>query len=164
MSENLTILKSFARKLANCRFKVPADDLIEYFKGGQYGYDVVDGEEIVVTNESVFADSVATVIAYIRSAFKDPHIFLKKEEIIQNVAVASHIDNETLRMNYKDSKLWKDHSYIMEEAFSQMNRTEARSMSKFGLFRGQYSAEEYKKLSDIMEKALKLSEHIIDNN
>lgn len=107
MSENITILKSFARKLANCRFKVPAEDLIAYFKGGQYGYDAVEGEEIVVTNESVFADSVATAISYIRSAFKDPHIFLKKEEIIQNVAVASHIDNETLRMNYKDSKLWK---------------------------------------------------------
>lgn len=107
MSKNLTILKSFSRKLANCRFKVPAEDLISYFKGGQYGYDAVDGEEIVVTNESVFADSVATAIVYIRSAFKDPHIFLKKEEIIQNVAVASHIDNETLRMNYKDSKLWK---------------------------------------------------------
>ncbi|MBR2023724.1 MAG: hypothetical protein IJ996_04325 [Clostridia bacterium] len=107
MSENITILKSFARKLANCRFKVPVNELIAFFKGGQYGYDRVDGEELVVTNESVFADSVATVIAYIRSAFKDPHIFLKKEEIIQNVAVASHIDNETLRMNYKDSKLWK---------------------------------------------------------
>lgn len=107
MSENLTILKSFARKLANCRYKVPAEDLIDYLKGGLYGYDAVDGEEIVVTNESVFADTVASVIVYIRSAFKDPHIFLKKEEIIQNVAVASHIDNETLRMNYKDSKLWK---------------------------------------------------------
>lgn len=107
MSENLTILKSFSRKLANCRFKVPAEDLIAYFKGGQYGYDAVDGEEIVVTNESVFADSIAEAIVHIRGAFKDPHIFLKKEEVIQNVAVASHIDNETLRMNYKDSKLWK---------------------------------------------------------
>lgn len=107
MSENITVLKSFARKLANCRFKVPADELIGFFKGGQYGYDRVDGEELVVTNESVFADSVAAAISYIRSSFKDPHIFLKKEEIIQNVAVASHIDNETLRMNYKDSKLWK---------------------------------------------------------
>ena len=107
MSENITILKSFARKLANCKFKVSANELITLFQGGQYGYDRVDKEEFVVPNESVFADSVATVISYIRSAFKDAHIFLKKEEVIQNVAVASHNDNETLRMNYKDSKLWK---------------------------------------------------------
>lgn len=117
MSNNLTILKSFARKLANCRFKVPAEDLISYFKGGQYGYDAVDGEELVVTNESVFADSVATAIAYIRSAFADPHIFLKKEELVQNVAVASHIDNETLRMNYKDSKLWKKNATDVSPEF-----------------------------------------------
>lgn len=55
----------------------------------------------------------------------------------------------------RDSKLWKDHAYIMEEAYAQMNRTEARSMTKLGILRGQYSAEDYKKLSDTMEKALK---------
>ena len=55
----------------------------------------------------------------------------------------------------RDSNLWKDHAYVMEEAFAQMNRTEARSMTKLGLFRSQYSAEDYKKLADTMETALK---------
>ena len=65
--------------------------------------------------------------------------------------------NATNKMfeGFRDSKLWKDHAYVMEEAFAQMNRTEARSLSKLGLFRSQYSAEDYKKLSGIMEDALK---------
>ncbi len=128
MNKNLTILKAFARKLANCRFKMAANDLIAGFKGGQYGYDAIDGEDNVVINESVFADSVSTAIAHIGRAFKDAHVFLKKEEVIQNVAVASHIDNETLRMNYKDSKLWKIkaldaspecvHAFVYEDDFA----------------------------------------------
>lgn len=64
-------------------------------------------------------------------------------------------DTNKMFEGLKDSKLWKDHAYVMEEAFSQMNRTEARSMSKLGLFRSQYSAEDYKKLSGMMESALK---------
>ena len=55
----------------------------------------------------------------------------------------------------RDSKLWKDHAYVMEEAFAQMNRTEARSMTKLGWFRKQYSPEEYKQLKEIMESAIK---------
>lgn len=57
--------------------------------------------------------------------------------------------------NSKLEGLWKDNSYLMEEAFAQMNRTEARSLSKLGLFRKSYSPEEYKQLKEIMEKALK---------
>jgi hypothetical protein len=53
------------------------------------------------------------------------------------------------------SKMWDKNAYIMEEAFAQMNRTECRSMSKLGWFRKQYSADEYKQLKDIMDKALK---------
>lgn len=49
---------------------------------------------------------------------------------------------------------WKENSYIMEEAFSQMHRAEARSKWKIGAFRGRYTPEQFKHLKDIMEKAL----------
>lgn len=62
---------------------------------------------------------------------------------------------EAVKNNGALAKLWDKNAYIMEEAFAQMNRTECRSMSKLGLFRKQYSAEEYKQLKDIMDKALK---------
>ena len=56
----------------------------------------------------------------------------------------------------KDSKLWQENPYLMEEAFAQMNKAEARSKSHWlGLFKKQYSTEDYKKLTDTMEAALK---------
>ena len=128
MSDNHQILKLFTRKLANCRYKVPVNSLIQYMDKGQFGYNVEEGEDTVVTNESVFASSVSSLIMHIRAIFKDPHIFLKKEETIQNIAVASHINNETLRMNYKDSKLWKTnaldaspefvHTFVYEDDYA----------------------------------------------
>lgn len=62
---------------------------------------------------------------------------------------------EAVKNNGALSKLWDKNAYIMEEAFAQMNRTECRSMSKLGLFRKQYTQEEYKQLKNIMDKALK---------
>ncbi|MBE7084661.1 MAG: hypothetical protein E7368_01240 [Clostridiales bacterium] len=128
MSNNHKILKLFTRKLANCRYKVPVKSLIDYMDKGQFGYTVDEENNELVTNESVFASSVASLITHIRSIFKDPHIFLKKEEIIQNISVASHINNETLRMNYKDSKLWKTkaldsspefvHTFVYEDDYA----------------------------------------------
>lgn len=128
MSNNHQILKLFTRKLANCRYKVPVNSVIQYMDKGQFGYNTVEGEDTVVTNDSVFASSIASVITHIRAIFKDPHIFLKKEEAIQNIAVASHINNETLRMNYKDSKLWKTkaldtspefvHTFVYEDDYA----------------------------------------------
>ncbi|MBE5745492.1 MAG: hypothetical protein E7355_05105 [Clostridiales bacterium] len=128
MSDNHQILKLFTRKLANCRYKVPVKSVIQYMDKGQFGYHIVEGEDTVVTNDSVFASSIASVITHIRAIFKDPHIFLKQEEIIQNIAVASHINNETLRMNYKDSKLWKTkaldtspefvHTFVYEDDYA----------------------------------------------
>ena len=57
--------------------------------------------------------------------------------------------------NNKLKELWKNHSSIMEEAYSQMHRAEARANSKLGLFRAKYTTDEFKKLSDEMMKALK---------
>ena len=119
MSEmSLNILKTFTRKLANCRYRVRLDSIINYMNDGKFGYTTEDGVETVITNDLVFADDIATVIAHLKAIFKEPHIFLKKEEIIQNVAVASKMDNETLKMNYKDSKLWriKDYETALEYA------------------------------------------------
>lgn len=49
---------------------------------------------------------------------------------------------------------WKQNSVIMEEAYSQMHRAEARSKWKFGAFRKRYTAAEIEKLEGIMKKAL----------
>ena len=62
---------------------------------------------------------------------------------------------EAVKKGGKLTDLWKENAYIMEEAFAQMNRTECRSMDKWGWFRKQYSPDEYKQLKDIMQKALK---------
>lgn len=108
MSEmSLNILKTFTRKLANCRYKVRLDTVINYMNDGKFGYTTEDGVESVITNDLVFADDIATVITHLKAIFKEPHIFLKKEEIVQNVSVASKMDNETIRMNYQDAKLWR---------------------------------------------------------
>ncbi len=108
MSEmSLNILKTFTRKLANCRYKVRLDTIINYMNDGKFGYTTEDGVESVITNDLVFADDIATVITHLKAIFKEPHIFLKKEEIVQNVSVASKMDNETIRMNYQDAKLWR---------------------------------------------------------
>ncbi len=107
MSSNLQILKLFSRKLSNCRFKVPVKSIVEYMERGQFGYSVKAGEDEVITNDSVFASSVGVVIKEIRGIFRNPRLHLRKEELVQNVSVASHFDNETLRKTYKDSSLWK---------------------------------------------------------
>ncbi len=107
MSNNLQILKLFSRKLSNCRFKVPVKSIVGYMERGQFGYSVKEGEDEVITNDSVFASSVDVVIKEIRGIFRNPRLHLRKEELVQNVSVASHFDNETLRKSYKDSSLWK---------------------------------------------------------
>ncbi len=123
--DNLSVLKTFTRKLANCRYKVTLNNVLRYMDEGRFGYTVEDGIETVITNDLVFADDIATLINHLRAIFKEPHIFLKKEELIQNVAVASKMDNESLRLNYKDDKLWKikdgetaleyAHAYVHED-------------------------------------------------
>ena len=56
--------------------------------------------------------------------------------------------------------LWSKNHFIMEEAYAQMNRAEARHKSKLGLFRARYSDAEYNKLKGIMDKArVYLKEH-----
>ncbi len=110
MNSNLQILKLFSRKLSNCRFKVPVKSVVDYMERGQFGYSVKEGEDEVVTNDSVFASTVGVVVTEIRGIFRNPRLHLRKEELVQNVSVASHFDNETLRKSYKDSSLWKVNS------------------------------------------------------
>lgn len=121
--DNLSVLKTFTRKLANCRYKVTLNNLIKYMDEGRFGYTVEDGIDTVITNDLVFADDIATLINHLRAIFKEPHIFLKKEELIQNVAVASKMDNESLRLNYKDDKLWriKDGETALEYAHAYVH-------------------------------------------
>ena len=121
--DNLSILKTFTRKLANCRYKVTLNNVIKYMREGRFGYTVEDDCNTVITNDLVFADDIATLIIHLRAIFKEPHIFLKKEELIQNVAVASKMDNESLRLNYKDDKLWriKDGETALEYAHAYVH-------------------------------------------
>lgn len=122
---NLSVLKTFTRKLANCRYKVDLDNVISYIEKGDFGYTVEEGAENVVTNDTVFASDMSSLIVHIKNIFRQPHIFLKKEEVVRNVETLSKIDNEALMMNYKDSKLWKikdsetaleyAHAYVHED-------------------------------------------------
>ncbi len=123
------VLKNFSKKLANCTQNVPLYRLLDYFDNGMYGYTAEEDFDEVITNDYVFADDIATCITHIKKIIKDPHIFLKKERVIQNVSVANKIDNEALMDNYKDPKHWtnpegKDpepeyvHSYVNEDTFA----------------------------------------------
>lgn len=124
-NDSLNILKLFTRKLANCRYKVAPDALVKYMEEGRFGYTCSKDSEDVVTNEFVFADDVATLVSHIRSIFKEPHIFLKKEDVIQNTTVASKFDSVSLRQTYKDDKIWRVkngtvapeyiHAYVYED-------------------------------------------------
>ncbi|MBQ4114596.1 hypothetical protein IJD34_04250 [bacterium] len=54
------------------------------------------------------------------------------------------------------NKLWKKNNMILEDAFSQMHRAEARSKSRLtNLYRTRYTTTEIEKLKGIMQTALK---------
>ncbi len=129
MNTSTLVLKNFSKKLANCTQNVPLYRILEYFDNGMYGYTAEEDCDEVITNDYVFADDIATCITHIKKIIKDPHIFLKKERVIQNVSVANKMDNEALMDNYKDPKHWtnpegKDpepeyvHSYVNEDTFA----------------------------------------------
>ena len=101
------VLSSFTRKLANCRHNVSVQNLIDYFEGGRYGYSCEDGIPTVITNDYAFADDIANLVTHIRAIFKNPKIFLKKENIIQNVSVATKMDTQSMQATYRDDKNWK---------------------------------------------------------
>ena len=124
-NDNLNILKQFARKLANCKYKVSVDSLIEYLNDGKFGYTFDDGEKRIVTNDFVFADDIATAVKHIRAIFSEPHISLKQENVIQNSAGATKTDARSMRDTLKDEKLWRVkgntlkpeyvHAYVQED-------------------------------------------------
>ena len=60
MKNDIEILKLFTRKLANCKYSVPADKLTQYLKEGSFGYTFDPKGDNLITNDSVFADEVAT--------------------------------------------------------------------------------------------------------
>ncbi len=101
------VLSSFTRKLANCRNTVTVKNLIEYFEGGKYGYSIEDGIPTVITNDYAFADDIANLVTHIRAIFKNPRLFLKKENIIQNVSVATKMDVQSIQETCRDDKNWK---------------------------------------------------------
>ena len=60
-----------------------------------------------------------------------------------------------LKKNSALKEAWKSNNIILEEAYSQMHRAEARSKWKIGAFRKRYTPEEFSKLENIMKEALK---------
>ena len=125
-NDNLTILKLFTRKLANCRYRVSPKALVEFLRDGKFGFTRTEDDDAnVVTNEYLFVDDIATVITHLRAVFKDPRLALKQEETVLNVSIASAFDQRSLDKTIKDEKLWKMengvprpehvHSYVQEE-------------------------------------------------
>lgn len=64
----------------------------------------------------------------------------------------------------KLNKAWKANSPVMEEAYAQMQKLSSRKNSKLGLFRKQISEGEYKRLTNIMQKALKGKNGVVNIN
>ena len=122
-NDNLEILKLFSRKLANCRYRVPAKLLVKHLKEGQFGYSINDNR--IVTNDFVFANDIQTLIKHVREIFKQPHINLKQENIIQPADTATKYDSRSLNQTVKDEKLWRVnsnglkpeyvHAYVQED-------------------------------------------------
>ncbi len=112
------VLQNFTKKLSNCRHNMPVAQLLEYLNEGKFGYTCPkDGETAIEINDFVFADDIYAVVNQIRAIVKEPHIFLKRESIIQNVSVAPNIDTEALIETYTDYKLWKVKEDAIEPEF-----------------------------------------------
>ncbi len=124
-NKNLEILKLFTRKLANCKYNVPAEKLVGYLKDGTCGYKFDKNGDNFVTNDFVFSEEIAKVVSHIRAIFEEPHISLKQEDVVRNVSVATEYDNRSLDETIRDEKLWRVrrneakpefiHSYVREE-------------------------------------------------
>ncbi len=121
--QSAKILENFARKMANCRHNVTVQSLVEHLGRGKFGYSYLKDGSGVELNEFVYAEDVMLVITQIRNIIKEPHIFLKREGIIQNASVATNIDTEALLETYTDYKLWKvkDNAFEPEYVHSFVN-------------------------------------------
>lgn len=127
-NDKLNILKTFTRRLFNCRFRVAPTALIQALKNGEFGYTVEEGTEQVVNNDFVLANDFETLLDSFRTIFREPRLFLKKENVVIHSELASKYNTETLKSTYKDEKLWriKDgeaspeyvHSYVYEDDFA----------------------------------------------
>ena len=90
------------------------------------------------------------------SIMMNPRIFLHPWNTLTTAFKGDTVEMfKDLRKSGPLNDFWKKNHYILEEAYSQMNRAEARSKWKLGIFRKRYTPEEYKQLKEIMEKAIK---------
>ena len=74
-------------------------------------------------------------------------------------AVSMILGKTDVKEMFKDFKtnkeLWNKNHWVLEEAYSQMHRAEARHKKRWhNIFRQQYTTEEYNKLKGIMQEAL----------
>lgn len=107
MSDNNSVLKNFNRKLINCRYRVPVTTLVDFLKQGQFGYTAQEDNDVIVTNEFVFADDIASALKHIRAIFKKPIISTKQESVIATASSATKVDSQALSKTLKDEKLWR---------------------------------------------------------
>ena len=128
MSNNsLSILKNFTRKLANCRYRVLVNSLIDDLNNGGFGY-TVRGKKAVDNNDFVIADDFETLLESIRVIFRAPRLHLKKESVVMRAEAASNLTPASLRATFRDEKLWriKDgtpspefvHTHVYEDDFA----------------------------------------------
>ena len=107
MTQNNTdILQLFARRLSVCRHRISAETLVQYLKNGEFGFSFDKANSQLITNDTVFAAETEQLVNHIRAIFNEPHISLKKENIVRNVSVASKMDTRSVDATYKDEKLW----------------------------------------------------------
>ncbi len=124
-NNGLKILEQFTRKLANCRYRVSVNSLIDYLSSGKFGYTISAKENKIITNEFVYADDIQLAIKHIKSILAEPKISIKQDMVVQLASIATKTDSLSLNKTIKDEKLWKVnnneikpeyvHSYVQEE-------------------------------------------------
>ena len=130
----------------NIDIKSSMDKLGEYYRKNEISPSQSFTSAVVAGGVSCAIMQNPRILAHPKNYFSTT---FSKNSDVKNMFKAVKENGSTL------NKTWKNNSYIMEEAYSQMHRAEARSKSKLGLFRKQYTADEYNKLKNIMQTALK---------
>lgn len=106
-NSSLSILKNFTRKLANSRYRVAIDSLIDDLKKGGFGYNTVRTKKEVVNNDFVIADDFETLLESIRVIFRAPRLHLKNENVVMRAEAVSRVSVSSLRETYRDERLWR---------------------------------------------------------
>lgn len=119
---------SYSKAKMRCKFSLSEPTFAPYLSDTPLPEieEVVSDDDMTPADEKNFADNVARVVKELNTIFKKPHLFLKREELVQHVSVATHITSELLRENVKDTKLWRTtdrppeyiHTFVYEDEYA----------------------------------------------